>query len=246
MTMKAQLQLLCSLAAIVSTEAFVNGYIVTCELPRKTILIRFAKQQATFGMGCFWKPSEELLKIPGVLDTTVGYTGNKNTGGAPTYASVCAGRGWVEGVRVEYDDELITYEELLDAFFKAQQPQFGSRQYASIVFPETAEQEAAATAWLATNTNRVRKDGVSTAMTTVEAKTPFFRAENYHQRYWQKTRPRVAVLIGLMSIGSGILDRFTPGVIEDKIHSVANAFVLAGLIFVLLERYVDTNVVQLD
>merc|ERR1719203_1948934 len=69
-----------------------------------------AVREASFGMGCFWEPSESLLKEPGVLATTVGYTGAPGKKKAPTYDSVCFGREWVEAVRVAYDDEQCSYE----------------------------------------------------------------------------------------------------------------------------------------
>ena len=90
-----------------------------------------AECEASFGMGCFWKPSEELLKVPGVIDTVVGYSGSPKSEPAPTYDSVCYSRDWVEGVRVRYDDDLHSFESLLDAFFEAQEPKLGSRQYGS-------------------------------------------------------------------------------------------------------------------
>jgi len=107
--------------------------------------------KATFGMGCFWKPSEELLKVEGVLDTICGYTGNDADPPPPppTYDDVCFGSGrWVEAVRVEYDDATLTYSQLLDAFWQAQDPRPGSRQYASVIFPHDEQQEEIARAWL--------------------------------------------------------------------------------------------------
>jgi peptide methionine sulfoxide reductase MsrA len=59
-----------------------------------------AARSATFRMGYFWEPSEELLKVDGVMDTVVGYTGKPSTKKAPSYENVCFGREWVEGVRV--------------------------------------------------------------------------------------------------------------------------------------------------
>ena len=67
-----------------------------------------AIKEGTFGMGCFWEPAEELRKVKGVVDTVAGYTGNPTANKAPTYDSVCFSRDWVEGVRVKFDDEMIT------------------------------------------------------------------------------------------------------------------------------------------
>ena len=209
--------------------------------------IALAAKTATFGMGCFWKPSEELLKVPGVIDTVVGYTGVAEVKDLPSYDKVCFSRNWVEGVRVFYDDETLSYEELLDSFFETQEPKFQSRQYASIIFPHDAEQEATAKEWLERNSQKVRDDGVSTAWTQIESLKPFFKAEGYHQMYWQKTRPRIAIMIGLIAISSGIIDGILPtgtGILS-KVHTAADALVLAGLIGVLIERKIDNKTVQI-
>jgi len=198
-------------------------------------------------MGCFWKPSEELLKVEGVLDTVCGYTGKADVTTPPTYDDVCFGRKWVEAVRVEYDEEKLTYHQLLDAFFEAQVPKVGSRQYGSIIFPHDDNQDRAAQEWLQQNSNRVRaSDGLTTAITQVEARTPFFRAEQYHQRYWQKMRPRIAGMVGLLAVSTGILDGLTPGELQSSVHTGANSIVLLGMLLVLLERKIDTKTVELS
>ena len=184
--------------------------------------------------------------MEGVKDTVAGYTGRENAVKAPKYEEVCFSRDWVEGVRVFYDEDKLSYEELLDAFFETQEPKFGSRQYASIIFPHDEEQREKATAWLNQNAERQRGDGIPVKLTQIEDRTPFFQAEEYHQRYWQKTRPRIAGMIALLAISTGVLDSITPATVQSAIHTGANALVLAGLIFVLVERKIDTKVVQLD
>ena len=165
--------------------------------------------------------------MEGVVDTICGYTGNDRNPSMsaaaaappppPTYDDVCFGRGWVEAVRVEYDEATLTYEQLLDAFWDAQDPRPGSRQYASVIFPHDAQQEAIARAWLRNKQQPetrpgVREDaGVSASKvgynydtTTIEAtRTPFYRAERYHQRYWQKMRPRLAGAVATARRGFG-------------------------------------------
>lgn len=208
----------------------------------------FAKKTATFGMGCFWAPSEALLKVDGVIDTVAGYTGNPEAGNkAPTYDNVCFGRQWVEGVRVEYDDDKVSYQQLLDAFFEAQEPQSGSRQYASMIFPHDEEQRKIAKEWLerGTSENKVRKDGIPVAITQIEDLSPFFAAEGYHQRYWQKFRPRIAACIALLVASSGNLDSLVPPDFQSQLHTAANAAVLLGCAYVVLERNIDTKVVEL-
>ncbi|KAL7576004.1 hypothetical protein ACA910_000791 [Epithemia clementina (nom. ined.)] len=199
-------------------------------------------------MGCFWKPSEELLKQEGVINTIVGYTGVPNTNEPPTYDTVCFSRNWVEGVRVIYDDDQITYPQLLNAFFESQEPKVvGSRQYASIIFPHNPEQEQLARQWLDDNVHiRRARDGLPARITQIEPLSPFYRAENYHQEYWQKTRPRVALLVVLTAIASGLLDSITPMVWQSQVHTVANAIALAGMIYVIAERKLDTKVVEFE
>jgi peptide-methionine (S)-S-oxide reductase len=224
-----------------------------------------AIQEATFGMGCFWKPSEELLKVPGVVDTVVGYSGNaKPVDRPPTYETVCFGRDWVEAVRVRYDDDVLSYHQLLDAFFETQEPKLGgSRQYASIIFAHSNgsnrnsngggpdNQAAVAQQWLDDNRSKVRRrDNVAILQeTTIEAPSPFYKAEEYHQRYWQKLRPRFAIAVLLLAVNMGALDAVLQPILSFEslilIHRAANIIVLLGLVWVLVERAIDTKTVEL-
>lgn len=208
----------------------------------------FAIRDATFGMGCFWKPSEELLKTKGVIDTAVGYTGSPTPSKAPSYETVCFGQEWVEGVRVKYDDAEISYRELLDAFFEAQEPQ-PSRQYASMIFPHDEEQREEAQSWLkeGIQSKRVReRDGVAVAWTSIEPLSAFYQAEGYHQRYWQKQRPRFAFLLTMLTASSGLFDSIIPTGFASQLHSLANAVVLVACAGILLERKLDAKVFKLD
>eukprot|EP00957_Ditylum_brightwellii_P050098 3797928-Ditylum_brightwellii.AAC.1 len=92
-----------------ATSAFAPPSPLKSPLRHKNIIALYAKKEATFGMGCFWEPSETLLSKDGILATTVGYTGGKPNAKAPTYDSVCYGRDWVEAVRVVYDDTIVSY-----------------------------------------------------------------------------------------------------------------------------------------
>lgn len=209
-------------------------------------------------MGCFWEPAESLLEVDGVLDTVSGYTGNpkfdKSKTGAidtaaaavPSYDNVCYGRQWVEGVRVTYDPARISYPELLDAFFEAQKPKLGSRQYGSIIFPHDDQQLQDAQQWK--QTTKETKDGFSSDWTEVEyPKSGFYRAEGYHQNYWQKQRPRFALLFGLLAIATGFgKDTLYDASISETVETVANgATVFVGLAMTA-ERFIDAKVVRLD
>lgn len=204
-----------------------------------------AIKESTFGMGCFWEPAEELLKVDGVVDTVAGYTGNPSARKAPKYQNVCYGRQWVEGVRVKYDDDKISYEELLEAFFQAQNPKLGSRQYASIIFPHDDEQSKAAKGWIKANSDRQRKDGWMPQFTSVEPLSKFYKAEGYHQNYWQKQRPRFAAIFALLAIATGLLDPIVPEAFQKSVETGANALTLAMAIYIGLERIIDSEVVEL-
>ena len=204
-----------------------------------------AVREGTFGMGCFWEPSEELLKVDGVIDTVAGYTGNPSATTAPTYDTVCFGNKWVEGVRVTYDDNKISYEELLESFFETQKPKLGSRQYASIIFPHDEEQQKLASEWIQNNSDRERKDGFMPQWTAIEPLSKFYQAEGYHQNYWQKQRPRFALIFCLLAVATGALDSITPDEYEKTVETFANGSVLAIALVQILERVIDAKVVEL-
>lgn len=204
-----------------------------------------AKKEATFGAGCFWKPAEDLLKCPGVLDTIAGYTGNPGATNAPTYDNVCFGRKWVEAVRVYYDNEKISYEELLNAFFEAQEPKLNSRQYASIIFPHDNDQEEIAQKWLDEGKGRKRADGVPVDITQLEPLSKFYKAEGYHQRYWAKQKPRFAIVVGTIALSLSSADQYLPPDFRSSFETLLQGIGFAVAIYAMLERVIDAKVVEL-
>ena len=210
-----------------------------------------AVKEASFGMGCFWEPAETLLKVDGVIDTVSGYTGNEKFDAdpsktVPNYDSVCFGRDWVEGVRVTYDTDKISYEKLLDAFFEAQNPQMGSRQYASMIFPHDEEQLKLAQQWQQGGVVK-RKDGFQNDWTKIEyPRTKFYAAEGYHQNYWQKQRPRFALIIVLLTIAGGFGAEFYGPALEHTVKTFANGATIAIGLAIGAERFLDKKVTELD
>ena len=196
-------------------------------------------QEASFGMGCFWQPAEDLLKVDGVMDTVAGYTG-ESARKPPSYDSVCYSRNnWVEGVRVKYDDSVISYAQLLEYFFEYQKPQLGSRQYASIIFAHDEDQKVAAQEWKAKNS--IRSDGIPASATAIEPLKDFYKAEEYHQRYWAKLRPRFAAALLLLAISSGAIDTWVPSALISTVHTGASSAVIAGAVLLMAERKFQTK-----
>ncbi len=147
-------------------------------------------EKAMFGAGCFWGVEAEFRKVEGVASTAVGYSGGpfKN----PTYQDVCSGKtGHAEVVQVEYDPEKVSYEDLLSVFwenhdptqFNRQGPDYGA-QYRSAIFFYSPEQEAAAKASKA-QLEASGKYG-RPVVTEITPASEFWRAEEYHQQYFEK------------------------------------------------------------
>ena len=146
---------------------------------------------ATFAGGCFWGMEELIRAIPGVLDTTVGYTGG--TVPDPTYEQVRRGRtGHAESVQVVYDPQQVSYETLLEFFFRMHDPTTQNRQgndigtqYRSIIFYHDEAQKQAAEKMI----EFVDRSGKwrSKVVTEVVPAGAFYPAEDYHQDYLQKT-----------------------------------------------------------
>ena len=147
-------------------------------------------KKATFAAGCFWGVEKVFGALPGVLSTQVGYTGG--TTASPSYEQVCTGRtGHAEALELTYDPSKISYEDLIEFFFRHHDPTTLNRQgndagtqYRSAVFYHSPEQKTAAqNAIDALKDARVFKDPI---VTTVEPAGDFYRAEEYHQKYLKK------------------------------------------------------------
>lgn len=144
--------------------------------------------KATFGMGCFWCSEDVFMRLKGVKSTAVGYMGG--TLDNPTYDQVCTDKtGHAEVVQVDYDPESISYEELLAVFFTNHDPTTPNRQgpdvgaqYRSAVFFHTPEQQVAAGEMIERLQPRVGRKIV----TEVTPAQMFWKAEDYHQKYYVK------------------------------------------------------------
>ena len=152
-------------------------------------------EKALFGAGCFWGVEETFRKIPGVVKTEVGYTGGHTLN--PTYQSICEGdTNHVEVVLVEYDNKIISYDKLLNHFWKCHDPTMLNRQgpdigtqYRSAIFYFDDNQKKIATE----SKINFAKENNLIIVTEISQLSDYYKAEEYHQKYIQKTGLHCAV-----------------------------------------------------
>jgi peptide-methionine (S)-S-oxide reductase len=164
---------------------FVNGERIVPPYPDGT-------QLAMFAAGCFWGVEKTFWQTPGVVSTAVGYAGGYTPN--PTYEEVCSGRtGHAEVVRVVFDPERITYDELLRVFWEEHDPTQGMRQgndvgtqYRSAIYTYTDEQRKAAEASREAYQQALAAAGYGEIKTDIADAPEFFFAEDYHQQYLAK------------------------------------------------------------
>ncbi|NBB62066.1 peptide-methionine (S)-S-oxide reductase MsrA [Pseudomonas sp. ODNR1LW] len=149
-------------------------------------------QTAIFGMGCFWGVERVFWALPGVWVTAVGYSGGITPN--PTYEETCTGRtGHAEVVKVVFDPSVITYGDLLKAFWENHDPTQGMRQgndvgttYRSAIYTLNDEQRAEAEASRDTYQAALTAAGRGAITTEIAAAGAFYYAEAYHQGYLAK------------------------------------------------------------
>jgi peptide-methionine (S)-S-oxide reductase len=147
-------------------------------------------KKAIFGAGCFWGVESAFRKVKGVVSTTAGYAGG--TIDHPTYQDVCTGRtGHAEVVEVEYDPKVVSYEQLLAIFWQIHDPTTLNRQgpdvgsqYRSIILylDQDQEQKAKRSKELLEDSKKFKK----AVVTEIQPATSFYKAEDYHQQYFEK------------------------------------------------------------
>ncbi|MBV9416200.1 MAG: peptide-methionine (S)-S-oxide reductase MsrA [Solirubrobacterales bacterium] len=145
-------------------------------------------QLATFAAGCFWGVEAAFREIDGVLETRVGYTGGQTAN--PTYRAVCSHKtGHAEAVEVTFDPAQVSYERLLETFWRIHNPTTRNRQgwdignqYRSAIFVHDADQAA-----LAAASREHQQTGLTKPIVTeITPAGIFYQAEDYHQQYFEK------------------------------------------------------------
>lgn len=151
-------------------------------------------KSATFAAGCFWGVEARFRDQEGVVDAEVGYTGGHKLD--PTYREVCTDTtGHAEAVHLTYDPVRVSFEDLLELFFELhdpttlnrQGPDIGSQYRSAIYYHDDSQQQAAET--MIENLNAARRFA-DPVVTEVAPAGTFYRAEEYHQRYFDKTGRR--------------------------------------------------------
>jgi peptide-methionine (S)-S-oxide reductase len=146
---------------------------------------------ATFAAGCFWGVEAAFRRLRGVTDTVVGYTGGHTEG--PSYEDVCTGKtGHAESVMVSFDPNVISYNDLLNVFWRIhdpcsrdrQGPDVGSQYRSAIFFHNDAQRDEAIAS--RDSLDRRKACGASGVATEIAPLTQFYPAEEYHQRYHEK------------------------------------------------------------
>ncbi len=151
-------------------------------------------QLATFAMGCFWQPDYIFAKVKGIVKTRVGYTGCDPKCKNPTYEQVCSDKtGCAEAIEITFNPKQISYNKLLDLFWKNHDPTQMNRQgpdignqYRSAIFYHNEEQKQVALKSKAKYQTKLI-DKSKKIVTQIIPASEFYPAEEYHQNYLEKT-----------------------------------------------------------
>ena len=185
---------------------------------------------ATFAGGCFWCTEAQYLSLEGVSKVTSGYAGGATKN--PTYKEICTGTtGHAEVIKIEYDADVISFEEILQAFFVAHDPTQLNRQgadvgtqYRSTIMPINDEQKKIAEAIIKEfNDKEVFSHAV---VTTVEPLDVFYAAEDYHQNYYENNagaNPYCTRVVGpkLEKFKKDICDK---SIVDEDVRKIVDAF----------------------
>ncbi|MBA3838063.1 MAG: peptide-methionine (S)-S-oxide reductase MsrA [Sphingomonas sp.] len=170
-----------------------------------------AREIATLAGGCFWCTEAVFNDVIGVEKVESGYIGGHVT--KPTYRQVCGGdTGHAEAIRVTFDNDLVSYGDLLDMFFATHDPTTLNRQgndvgtqYRSAIFPHSDEQRIEAKAAM----QRAAANWPAPIVTTIEPLSDWYVAEDYHQEYWD---------------GDGQRNPYCLAVIPPKLNKLRKSF----------------------
>jgi len=178
--------ILLSLFASSMFSPFMNANATPSPTPSSSV------KTATFGGGCFWCMDAVFQNLPGVIKITSGFAGG--TKADPTYDQVCSGRtGHAEVIQITYDPSKVSYNQLLDLFWKAHDPTTLNRQgadagtqYRSVILTSSPEEVSEAE----TSKKKAQAQFHDPIVTEIKPLTVFYPAEQYHQDYYQNNKDR--------------------------------------------------------
>lgn len=164
--------------------------IILTALTLSSVNAKAKTEKATFGMGCFWCTEAIFQRLKGVIAVKSGFEGG--TVANPSYDDVCTGNtGHAEVIQIMYDPEIISYDDLLEVFWKSHDPTTLNRQgadygtqYRSVVFYHTAAQKATAEKYKA-ELNKTNAYG-KPVVTAIDPAKPFYVADSSHQNYFNR------------------------------------------------------------
>lgn len=181
-------------------------------------------------MGCFWGPQSSLSKLDGVKSVVAGYTGGKNL--KPSYKSVCGGDGHKEAVCITYDDTVLSYESLLQEYFSYWRSQKGipplDSQYAPSIWTASDSERDLAVSLMS-------PEEIKKGIHKIEPRADFFKAEEYHQNYETKQKPRFVLL------GAGLLVDLLPNQ-DPWVYKLGAALTCTYIAITLGERLLFSKV----
>jgi peptide-methionine (S)-S-oxide reductase len=178
-------------------------------------------EQATFGAGCFWCTEAVFQNLKGVTKVVSGYMGGTKPN--PTYLEICQGNtGHAEVIQIEYDEAIISFDELLLVFFKTHDPTTRNRQgndvgtqYRSVIFYYDQDQKQKAQTMIDNLTREMVFD--RSIITEITPVSQFYEAEDYHQNYFNQNtnKPYCAFVIQpkLNKFIQEFRDKVQPGIL---------------------------------
>lgn len=185
---KAKIPALLSIIGILAALLFTGDVDAQKKKELKKMDKQTGRETATFGSGCFWCTEAIFLNVEGVKKVVSGYTGGKVKN--PTYKEVCSGlTGHAEVVQLTFDPQKVSYDQLLEIFWKTHDPttlnQQGAdigTQYRSVIYYHSEDQKKSAEFYKA----RLEEEGAfdKPIVTEISPATTFYKAEDYHQNYY--------------------------------------------------------------
>jgi peptide-methionine (S)-S-oxide reductase len=162
------------------------------DAPLVTDVVPSGYEVALFGLGCFWGAEEIFWRLPGVWSTSVGYAGGTTPN--PSYEEVCSGMtGHTEAVRIVYDPAVVSYADLVRAFYEVHDPTQGMRQgndmgtqYRSAIYFTTPEQAETAREITTAYEPILARAGYGAITTEIKPAPEYYYAEDHHQQYLYK------------------------------------------------------------